>query len=182
MFKFIFPTINLKIEKWKYNKEFQIYVSTLGNFKDTQKKNIPIKIASNGYCMLETIYGLKAAHRLVMLTWCPISNAEDLTVDHKNHNKRCNELSNLEWVTKTEKLKRAKQDLIQLPIVSFENYNGKIRTGKAILNNMNEAVEFIIETQKMNNNPNKETIRKNILKAIKTNSLYCNRKWNIYNI
>ena len=45
-----------------------------------------------------------------MLTWEPIPNAEDLTVDHKDHNRRNNAVSNLEWVTREENLLRAEKD------------------------------------------------------------------------
>ena len=51
-------------------------------------------------------------HRLVLLTWRPIPNAEDLTVDHLNHNKRDNSVNNLEWVTEEENLTRAKNDYV----------------------------------------------------------------------
>ena len=108
----IFPTISLRIERWKFNKDYGIYVSTLGNFKDRYKRRLPIKI-NNGYCYVKTeTASWKAAHRIVMLTWKPIPNAEDLTVDHLNHNKRDNSLSNLEWVTKEENLRRAAQDVL----------------------------------------------------------------------
>ena len=104
------PTISLRIEKWKFNKEYGVYVSTLGNFKDRHKRNLPFKL-NNGYCYVETeTGGWKSAHRLVLFTWKPIPNAEDLTVDHKNHNKRDNSIGNLQWVTKEENLRRAKED------------------------------------------------------------------------
>ena len=99
MMKIILPKFCFKIEKWKWKKEYRVYVSSLGNFKYEHKKPIPFKTKSNGYLNIKTPYGYKLAHRLVMLTFCPIPNAEELTVDHKNHNKRCNELSNLECVT-----------------------------------------------------------------------------------
>ena len=106
MCKFIFPSISFKIEKWKWNEEYRVYVSTLGHFKDEHKKNMPVKINNrSGYCMINTPYGMKTAHRLVMLTFRPIPNAESLTIDHLNHNKRCNELRNLEWVTLDENRK-----------------------------------------------------------------------------
>ena len=35
--KVILPKININIERWKYNKDYEIYVSTLGNFKDKNK-------------------------------------------------------------------------------------------------------------------------------------------------
>ena len=48
-----------------------------------------------------------------MLTWKPIPDAENLTVDHLNHNKRDNSLINLEWVTFVENQARAKRDRIK---------------------------------------------------------------------
>ena len=107
------PTISLRIERWKFNKEYGIYVSTLGNFKDRYKRRLPIKIDKGGYCRVKTEVPKapwKLAHRLVMLTWKPIPDAENLTVDHLNHNKRDNSLYNLEWVTQKENLRRAKED------------------------------------------------------------------------
>ena len=37
----------------------------------------PIKIDNNGYCAIKTNCGFKKAHRLVMLTWKPIPDAEN---------------------------------------------------------------------------------------------------------
>lgn len=109
----ILPTLHFRIERWKFNKEYGVYVSTLGNFKDRHKRRLPIVIRSNGYCSVKTeSCNFKAAHRLVMLTWCPIPNAEEMTVDHKNHNKRDNSLDNLEWVTRAENLRRAREDFV----------------------------------------------------------------------
>ena len=121
---FLFPTISLKVERWKFNKDYGIYVSTLGNFKDRYKRRLPIKI-NKGYCYVQTeTAGLRAAHRVVMLTWKPIPDAENLTVDHKNHNKRDNSLSNLEWVTQEENLRRASEDELR-NIVTIED-NGNV--------------------------------------------------------
>ena len=50
----LLPTISLKIERWKFNKDYGIYVSTLGNFKDRYKRPLPIKIEQNGYCKVKT--------------------------------------------------------------------------------------------------------------------------------
>lgn len=104
------PTIILRIERWKFNKDFGVYVSNQGSFKDRYKRLIPVKIDSKGYCRIKTECGFVSAHRLVMFTWRPIPNAEALTVDHLNHNKRDNSVQNLEWVTKEENLRRADED------------------------------------------------------------------------
>ena len=115
--------IIFKIERYKWNKEYRVYVSNLGHFKDEHKKLIAPKVKQNGYLVIRTPYGFKLAHRLVMLTWRPIPNAEELTVDHLDHNKRNNELTNLEWVTEEENLTRAKDDFINLPIAEVtKNY------------------------------------------------------------
>ena len=109
------PTITLRIERWRFNKDYGVYVSTLGNFKDRHKRRLPINVGFNGYCWVQTEASNPwvLAHRLVMFTWKPIPDAERLTVDHLNHNKRDNSLANLEWVTKEENLRRANRDYMQ---------------------------------------------------------------------
>ena len=110
--KVFFPSIICKVEKWKWNREYRVYVSTLGNFKDEHKNRIPIKVNGSGYCVIQTYRHFVYAHRLVMLTWKPIPNAESLTVDHLDHNKRNNSLDNLEWVSRGENERRAKEDFL----------------------------------------------------------------------
>lgn len=112
MFKFIMPKFIFKVERWKWNSEYRVYVSNTGHFMDEYKKPIPVKINENGYVMIKTPYGLKLAHRLVMFSWCPTANMEALTVDHLDHNKRNNAVDNLEWVTKEENRRRAEKDFI----------------------------------------------------------------------
>ena len=112
MFRFILPKLHFKVERWKWNKEYRVYVSNQGHFKNEYKQNLPIKINGNGYVSIKTHCGYKIAHRLVMLTWAPIPNAEEMTVDHLDHNKRNNAVSNLEWVTFEENFCRATKDLI----------------------------------------------------------------------
>lgn len=108
----ILPTIRINIERWKWNKTFEVYVSTMGRVKNRSKMLIPPKTTCQGYLCFYIPYIRKyiSAHRLVMLTWQPRSDAEFLTVDHINHNKRDNSLYNLEWVTAEENLRRAAND------------------------------------------------------------------------
>lgn len=112
MFKFILPRFIFKVERWKWNKEYRTYVSNMGHFKDKHKRIIPVKIDSKGYVTIKTPYGFIKAHRLVMFTWRPTSNMENLTVDHLNHNKRDNSVHNLEWVTDEENKARAREDYL----------------------------------------------------------------------
>ena len=113
MFHFILPKFIFNIERWKWNNEYRVYVSNMGYFKDEHKNSLPFLISDGGYILIKTSYDFKRAHRLVMLTWAPIPNAESLTVDHLDHNKRNNALSNLEWVTDEENQRRADRDFIK---------------------------------------------------------------------
>lgn len=114
------PTIKIRFERWRLNKDFGVYVSTHGHFRNRDKVDLPIKINQQGYCCVKvncTTCTTMLAHRLVMLTWRPTDEAENLTVDHKNHNKRDNRLENLEWVTYKENISRAKKDFIGAAIM-----------------------------------------------------------------
>lgn len=78
---------------------------------------MPVKINLSGYVVIKTEKGYISAHRLVMYTWRPIPNAENMTVDHLNHNKRDNSLKNLEWIDRLENQRRACEDIVNI----FEN-------------------------------------------------------------
>ena len=111
--------IHFTIEHWKWNPDFELYVSNKGRFRNRDKKEVPIQIGSDGYCWIYcggTAHRHLLAHRVVMLTWRPTPNAEHLTVDHRDHNKRNNAVDNLEWVTYTENQRRAIADNITVDI------------------------------------------------------------------
>lgn len=107
----------INFEKYKWNKDYGVYVSNLGHFKDRYKRLLPVKINLGGYLVIKTEKGYISTHRLVMYTWRPIPNAENMTVDHLNHNKRDNSLKNLEWVDRSENQRRACEDIVNI----FEN-------------------------------------------------------------
>ena len=129
----VLPTLKLNIERWKFNKEYRVYVSNMGHFKNAEKQPLPIKLNQSGYCCIKTPCGYRMAHRIVMLTWRPIPDAENLTVDHLDHNKRNNSLDNLEWVTYKENQRRSKED--QLSFGAQGEKTKKDDNKKVLVNN-----------------------------------------------
>lgn len=109
------PTFKFQVERWKYNPTFELYVSNMGHIRNKSKADIAPKIMLNGYVVVY-VYGslnrYMLLHRVVMLTWKPTPEAEKLTVDHLDHNKRNNALTNLEWVSKEENARRANEDFV----------------------------------------------------------------------
>lgn len=142
-------SIHIEIERWKYNKKYQLYVSSRGRIKDCNKKLILPKINSSGY--LE--YNNLRIHRLVMETFKPID--ELMTVDHIDHNKRNNSLNNLEWVSREENQKRADRD-IALPTLEECQY---------ILDNSYSPIKFEELGKKIKINQNQ--LRKRLMKTLK---------------
>lgn len=159
------PNFILRVERWKFNKDYGVYVSSLGNIKDRHKRLLPIKVDQKGYCAVKTEQGYIKAHRLVMFTWKPIPNAENLTVDHLNHNKRDNSVMNLEWVTRKENQRRAKNDHVKTEI-SIEDKNEAhyfLVVGGQAFETVEEAYEWM---HKNAPKANRKQISKNTLAEI----------------
>ena len=181
----IFPQLILKVERWKFNKDYGVYVSNLGHFRDRHKRLLPVKINQKGYCGIETERGLVFAHRLVMFTWRPIPNAEALTVDHLDHNKRNNAVSNLEWVTKEENLRRAQRDLVEMGPKAFSPLEIFARTHTFINKTTGqhfadayEAVKYLLENN--HHLVNEKAINNgaiNLVKKVNKNEFYYKYQW-----
>lgn len=172
--RLIFPKLCLTIEKWKWNSEYRVYVSNKGHFKNEHKQDLPIKVCNDGYCKVKTNCGFRNAHRIVMLTWKPIPDAENLTVDHLDHNKRNNEVINLEWVTKAENLQRAAADLINITETVADN--AVIKTGGLSFSSYTDAAIWARNHHGMTN-IELNLVEQRIKKAIALNKMYCGRKW-----
>lgn len=155
---FILPTITINIERWKWNKKYRVFVSNRGRVKNIDGKVLKVKTTQTGYLAVRV--GIKKAifiHRLVMETWRPISNPEEMTVDHLDHNKRNNDIRNLEWVTEKENHERAANDrLIEKEIALIKTkelmqqhqiYYIDCNSGKRF-NNLNNYVDYLYKTDK----------------------------------
>ena len=180
MFRIILPKMIFRLERWKWNKEYRIYVSTLGNFKDEYKNNMPVYTGNNGYLSVKTMHGFKLAHRLVMLTWMPIPNAEELTVDHLNHNKRDNSIYNLEWVSKQENWERAMRDLIPADQKPATVNKGNSKKNPLMFDNVEEAFAWLIQNDTaMRNQPNlnAERVKRKLMLASANKEKYANKFW-----
>lgn len=118
---FIMPRFFVNCERWKWNNDLRIYVSTHGHVKDEHKKNIAAKINDNGYFVVPLNNRFYSIHRLVLLTWRPLPNdGTPMTVDHLDSNRRNNRLDNLEWVSQAENLRRANENLAKTKAANCE--------------------------------------------------------------
>ena len=154
---FILPSITINIERWKWNKKYQVFVSNRGRVKNVNGEILKPKTTQAGYLAVrvETKKAM-SIHRLVMEMWRPISNFEEMTVDHLDHNKRNNDIRNLEWVTEEENHKRAVDDyLVEKEImlikdkelaqhkIYYIDCNSGIR-----FNSLNSYVDYLYKTDK----------------------------------
>ena len=97
-------TEELQGEEWKtlfFNNGYE--VSNLGRLRNKKTKVIAKgTIQKNGYVVVSVNNQNYRLHRLVLQTWCPNEDYEELTVDHINGNRSDNRLENLRWATREE--------------------------------------------------------------------------------
>lgn len=164
--KYIFPKLYFQIEKWKFNEDLKIYVSTLGNFKDINKNPIMPKINKHGYMKIRVNNQNYSVHRVVLMTWHPLDDYTNMSVDHINHNKRDNSLRNLEWVSLEENLERALKDLS-----TNEKYN-QDDTFVLQAHDIITVATWLVRDKDMNNVEISE-IADRISVAMKNDKIYC---------
>lgn len=95
------------MEEWKiYPLNPNYIVSNLGNIKNKKGHLMTPKKGSNGYYFISTsLNGHKTTsliHRMVLITFNPIPNYQNYTVDHINGIRSDNKLTNLKWVSLEE--------------------------------------------------------------------------------
>lgn len=156
--RFIMPRFFINCERWKWNGDLRIYVSTHGHFKDEHKRNKACKVKDN-YFWINVDGQWLPAHRVVLLTWRPLPvNGEPMTVDHLNSITRDNRLCNLEWVTREENLRRANKNVLNASKkVTPRNSVQELPFGVPLLSknlgfDNHDCVPYINLREKINNN------------------------------
>lgn len=99
-------------EIWKNIKDFPNYqVSNLGNVKHIKNGLLKPQKTIYGYLSVmlykvekyrKTVHKQFRIHRLVLSTFDPVDNMNNLQVNHIDKNRSNNKLSNLEWTTAKE--------------------------------------------------------------------------------
>ena len=110
---------------WKFIRNSRFYqVSTNGEIRCVggyimRKDNKPYTVKpcvmkqcklKSGYLIVDLkcdLHVKESVHRLVLETFCPVENMQDLQVNHKDGNKSNNRLENLEWTTRKENMQHA---------------------------------------------------------------------------
>ena len=95
------------MEEWKnYPFDTRYQVSNYGNIKGQKGNILKGSINNAGYKRIGLYSDGKAVfkfvHRMVMETFSPCANSDDLIVNHKDGNKLNNSVDNLEWTTSAE--------------------------------------------------------------------------------
>ena len=104
------------MEEWKnYPLDVRYQVSNYGNVKGQKGNILKGSINNAGYKRIGLYSDGKAVfkfvHRMVMETFSPCANSDDLIVNHKDGNKLNNNVDNLEWVTPSENQKHRQKIL-----------------------------------------------------------------------
>lgn len=119
-------------EIWKDIKEYEgLYqVSNKGNVKSLnynhtkEEKILRLGVDRNGYLIVNLYKNGKCkslrVHRLVLRTFNPVENMDKLEVNHKDENKKNNNLDNLEWCSRSynnnygSRTQRTEKPVVQL--------------------------------------------------------------------
>lgn len=137
-------------------------ITLLGNTRFVPGHSISFNKKKTGYLEVplptekgKRIYRL--VHRLVLMTFNPVENMDQLEVNHKDENKENNKLENLEWVTskencnygtrnqKVSNLKQKKVKCIETGIIYESLHKASLETGisvSCICNNCKGKTQF----------------------------------------
>lgn len=133
--------IKLVIEKWKWNENYEVWVSTEGRIKDKKKKIIIPFILPTNYMGIVTTHGKRfPVHRIVIETWIGSKPSELYSIDHINHNRHDNRVRNLRWLPIVENQEQERKITINAYSVmcsSLEEMYERCKTKKIPLSVLN---------------------------------------------
>ena len=165
------------MEEWKnYPFDTRYQVSNYGNIKGQKGNILKGSINNAGYKRIGLYSDGKAVfkfvHRMVMETFSPCANSDDLIVNHKDGNKLNNNLDNLEWCTTKENAEHAR-DILK---ISYNTENAH-EARKIKINVLNENKEIIQTFNSINECANFYNIKyQTIQYYLKTQTMWKNRK------
>lgn len=126
-------------EIWKdIENYYGLYqVSNIGNVKSLnylhtgKEKILKPGVNRNGYLQVGLYKNGKCkmlrVHRLVLMTFAPISNMDKLEVNHKDENSQNNSLDNLEWCNKSYNINYgSRTQRTEKPVVQLDPTTNKV--------------------------------------------------------
>lgn len=130
-------------KKYPYNEKY--LVSKKGFIKG-QKGRILKGSTSNGYQRVnlynnDGTYKTKYVHRMILETFAPCENSDQMQVNHKDGNKLNNNINNLEWVTPEENIIHAR-DILKIKYQTKSAHEARQVKIKMIDINTNEEIIF----------------------------------------
>ena len=146
------PSIKIRVERWKWNENHEVWVSTEGRLRDRNKDLIEPMIGDGRYLVFfnEARQVFTNIHRVVLETWRPRDDMRQLTVEHKDQNRRNPALRNLMWLTPAENLRRAQyHDLGQASKTNTVSKTPKVSAdskkicANGVIMTIEDAVTFI---------------------------------------
>lgn len=131
----------------KYQLKYNYYALEDGNiYSETSNKNLSKHLDKDGYekVRLVSLDGRHtySVHRLILESFNPVDNMELLQVNHKDGNKRNNNLTNLEWTTCAENIQHACNNNLR-HIQKGENNN----QAKLSENDVKEIIKLLLEKE-----------------------------------
>lgn len=131
----------------KYELKYNYYTLEDGNiYSEKSNRNLSKHLDKDGYekVRLVSLDGRHtySVHRLILESFNPVDNMELLQVNHKDGNKRNNNLTNLEWTTCAENIRHACNNNLR-HVQKGENNN----QAKLSENDVKEIIKLLLEKE-----------------------------------